>query len=395
MRRAEALYEGAIAADPTFALAHAQLAFLIMEMYWRSIDTAPERLDRARASAMRALELEPNLPQAHLALGYLHYWGHKDYPAALAEFAAARESLPNDARCSKAIAYVYRRQGRLADAVPELERATVLDPRDATSFLNLSMTLGFLRRYGEAEAALNRALALSPDSIESRVYLAFMLLNDDRPADAEAALAVVPSDVDPRGFVSHVRYHLATFRRQPDAALAALARAPDRLDDPVGNELVSAAVLRGQALAAKGDGGAARAAFEAARLALEVDRRTAREPSEIESQLAVAYAGLGRKSEALEAGRHALSLRPFEQDAMAATANLCRMAQVETMVGDAQPAIDHLEQLMALPAGLTLSAATLRSMPTWDPLRGEPRFAELIATADAAAAAIHSKARAP
>jgi hypothetical protein len=65
------------------------------------------------------------------------------------------------------------------------------------------------------------------------------------------------------------------------------------------------------------------------------------------------------------------------------------------MVGDAQPAIDHLEQLMALPAGLTLSAATLRSMPTWDPLRGEPRFAELIATADAAAAAIHSKARAP
>ena len=121
-RRAEELYQDAIALDPAFALAYAQLSYLKSTVYWFGIDPSPAVIAAARSAAEQALRFQPDLPEAHLAMGYVHYWGHRDYEAALAEFALARASLPNDANVLKAIARVHRRQGNLLQAIPEFER---------------------------------------------------------------------------------------------------------------------------------------------------------------------------------------------------------------------------------------------------------------------------------
>jgi TolB-like protein len=382
--QAQTLYESAIAADPAFALAHAQLAYLRISMYWRGIEASAQMLEAARDSANRALALQPNLPEAHLALGFVHYWGHRDYTAALSEFATARVGLPNDANVAKAIGFVYRRQGQVAKSVPEFERAAVLDPRDARAQSELGMTLGLLRRYDEAVAAFNRALALAPDAVEARLFLAVALLSDAKLARAQAALAVIPADVDPQGLVSRIRFNVAMAARQPDAALTVLANAPDWFSDGVDNMQIPTALLKAQALDAKGEAEPARAAYEQARLALEAELPTAREPAGIESYLAIAYAGLGRKSAALAAGRRAIELLPVSQDVAGGAAYLQQLAQVEARVGETQSAIDHLGQLLALPAGFSASAALLRNDPDWDPLRKEPRFDRLIEQAEAA-----------
>ncbi len=100
-------------------------------------------------------------------MGYVHYWGNRDYAAALAEFAIAHASLPNDSQVIAAIAFVHRRQGNLSEAIEELEQAAALDPRDTKMPRDLADTLGYVRRYVEAEAVNDRALALAPDNVES------------------------------------------------------------------------------------------------------------------------------------------------------------------------------------------------------------------------------------
>ena len=71
----------------------------------------------------RALALQPELPEAHLALGYSYYYGDRDYERALTEFAIAQRGLPNDASVYLAIAAIQRRQGKWADSTKNFEKA--------------------------------------------------------------------------------------------------------------------------------------------------------------------------------------------------------------------------------------------------------------------------------
>src|SRR5437667_1325837 len=128
-RNAAGLYESAVGADPNFALAYARLAYLKARIYWYNTDPSPQAIDAARKAAERALAVQPELAEAHLSMGYVHYWGRRDYDAALAEFDKARKTLPNSANVLTASAFVHRRQGKMEQALDELERSAAGDPR--------------------------------------------------------------------------------------------------------------------------------------------------------------------------------------------------------------------------------------------------------------------------
>jgi TolB-like protein/Flp pilus assembly protein TadD len=380
--KAEDLYESAIAADPDFALASARLSFLKAAFYWYGIDPSPQAIATAQTAAARALALQPDLPEAHLAMGYVHYWGHRDYAAALAEFAIARANLPNDAQVLAAIAAVHRRQGQLSLAIREFERAVALDPRNAISSYDFSVTLLMLRRYTDAEAACDRALALAPDNVYASLNKAVALqMGGDLEASGRV-LAAISADDDPQGSITVQRFHLAMAMRQPDAALGAIAKAPAGLTDGMDGVFIPVAMLRGQALTLKGDTAAAHGAFLEAQQALESRVREMPEQmgthGEYESDLSMIYAGLGQKDAALKAGRRATELLPMSQDAFRGQSYLARLTKVEAQVGETDAALDHINQLLAGPAGYAVSAASLRFDPVWDPLRTDPRFQKLI-----------------
>ncbi len=165
--------------------------------------------------------------------------------------------------------------------------------------------------------------------------------------------------------------------RQPDAALAVLAKAPAWLNDGTDGLMMPATLWRGQALARKGEMGPARASFLEAKHALEEKLATSREPAGIESYLAIAYAGLGEKEAALEGARRATELLPMSQDVLGGAWYLYQLAEVEAQFGETDSAIKHIEQLLAAPAGFYISDASLRTDPAWDPLRKDPRFQAL------------------
>ena len=378
VRKAADLYERAIAADPDFALAYARLSFLKARTYWTGTDHSPQALDAAQAAATRALALQPNLPEAHLAMGYVHYWGHRDYAPALAEFATARARLPNDTSVIAAIAFVHRRQGKLLQAIDEIKQAAVLDPRDTTMPRDLCDTLVYLRRYIEAEPACDRSLALAPDNIQAHIIRAQALQMRGDLDGSSQALAAIPADYDPEGSVSLARFNLALAMRQPDAALATLVKASAWLVDDGNNTVVPAVLLRGLALSLKGENGPARAAFLEAQQALQGLPRESRDQAGAVSNLAAVYAGLGQKDAALAAARRATDLLPRSQDMLDGSFYLARLAKVEAQLGETGPALKHIEQLLAAPAGYEVSAASLRTDPVWDPLRKDPRFQKLL-----------------
>jgi tetratricopeptide (TPR) repeat protein len=103
------------------------------------------------------------------------------------------------------------------------------------------------------------------------------------------------------------------------------------------------------------------------------------EYAELHLALGLANAGLGLKDEALREGRRATELMPASRDVLSGGGILVRLAQIEMSAGDRDAAFEHLRQLLKLPSGGYLSAATLKLDPTWDPLRKDPRFAELLA----------------
>ncbi|HKK08772.1 MAG TPA: hypothetical protein VKA44_07805, partial [Gemmatimonadota bacterium] len=162
--RAIPLYEAALARDSGFALAAAALGTAHMTVYWFGPDRTEARLAAAREAADRALRLQPDLGQGHLALALWYYWGHRNYDAGIAQLEAARKALPSSAEVQADLAAIERRKGEWERSLASFRKATLLDPRRPDPFAQLGLTYQMLRRYGEADSAFARAGMLEPES---------------------------------------------------------------------------------------------------------------------------------------------------------------------------------------------------------------------------------------
>jgi tetratricopeptide (TPR) repeat protein len=110
-----------------------------------------------------ALELQPELPEGHLALAWYHYWGHQDYEQALEEVTIVERGLPNDVRVLVLTGAIWRRQGKFEAAIDGFHRAFALSPQDARIAYNIGDTYRALRRYAEADRYYDLSISLAPD----------------------------------------------------------------------------------------------------------------------------------------------------------------------------------------------------------------------------------------
>src|SRR4029450_2648569 len=174
--RADAFYRQALARDPNFAEAAAELARSRLSRHWFISPLAPAELEEVKSLIDRALALAPNSPEAHFALGLFFYWGHRQYENALTEFNRTLELQPNNALARQYCASVYRRRGEWERSLAESQRAQELDPRDAQILSNIGVTYLALRRGKDAERAALRALAIGPHNTIAAQLLLFTRL---------------------------------------------------------------------------------------------------------------------------------------------------------------------------------------------------------------------------
>ena len=174
--RADAFYRQALARDPNFAEAAAELARNRLSRHWFVSPLAPAELEEVKSLIDRALALAPNSPEAHFALGLFFYWGHRQYENALAEFNRTLELQPNNADARAFCAWVYRRRGEWERSLADSQRAEELDPRDASIPTNIGATCFALRLWKDAERAELRALAIDPHNTQAAMFLVLIRL---------------------------------------------------------------------------------------------------------------------------------------------------------------------------------------------------------------------------
>ncbi len=368
------MFQRAVELDPQFALAYAELSEAHSLMYHWIIDRSPERRDSARIAAEQALEIDPTLPEGHRALAYYYYRGHRDYQAALQEFDIAARALPNDSQLLEGIAYIRRRQGLFEEAATNLEKALEIQPQSDWIAAELAQTYTTIRRYEEADRFYRLAISLTPDQpapYQSRARN-FLLWRGDTTA-ARDVLDAMPR----QGATSSVLawFRLELIERDFDAALQKLGNTQARL---IGVE--AASYPRGllQALAYRhlDEPEVAKHFFENARLRLERLLPDDKVDSRLRITLGMAYAGLGRKEDAIREALLAVEHYPVSSDAFIGPRFIDHLAKIYTMIGDQDTAIDHIEYLLSIPS--EISIPLLRIDPAWDPLRNHPRFQAIV-----------------
>src|SRR5437870_4520714 len=164
LKQSEQLYERAIELDPKFALAlarYSQLESWIVHTF----DPTRERREKARAFAEQALRLQPDLPEAHLAMGFSLYYGDNDFDGAQKEFEIAQRGLPNEAEGYLALGAIQRRLGKWPESNASLEKAAILNPKDSWVLQNLALSYATLRDFGAANKTIDRGLKVSPDNL--------------------------------------------------------------------------------------------------------------------------------------------------------------------------------------------------------------------------------------
>jgi eukaryotic-like serine/threonine-protein kinase len=378
-------FQEAVKLDPNFVLAWAYLSIAELWSYWLGLDQSPAHLAAVKSSLERALALDPNLPEVHLALGYYRR-NEGDHTRALAEFRQAEQGLPNSAAVIGAIAGAHKGLGHWDEAIAELRRAIELDPRNVVASNNLALTYGELRRFPEALATLDRVLAWAPTNARALVIKAEVFLGMGDLPSAEPLLE--NPEAPPL-----LRATYLMFQRRYAAAIEILSRAlanrSDR-DRRRPTEIIALGVSLGFSQQRAGDVSAARATFQRAVQDLQRQLEKVTPGSYFEADahglLGLAYAGLGEAASAIAEGRKAMAILPTSKDPERGPDEEATMANIYALLGDADHAIPILKRLLQARYGggmfltpAVLTPATLRLDPIWDPIRNDPRFQELAA----------------
>ena len=378
LKQSEQLYQRAVDLDPNFALAFARYSQLESWMVHDG-DRSPERRSKARSLAERALQLQPDLPEAHLALGFSYYYGDNDYESALREFQIAQRGLPNESEVYLALGAIQRRQGKWAESTANLEKSATLNPKDTWPLQQLTFNYAMQRNFDTANKTIDRALELNPNGIglwEMKVKLAIGEKGDFNAYEPTLEkLKSLPMSREERLKIVGAQAELLLFQRKYQQVLQLAESFPDDSLAAVPDSLAGKYFAIGVAQKGLGDDAAARTAFVKAKKVFEEQLTQKPEDPGLHVQLAKVLACLGEKNAAIIEGQQAIDLRPESKDAFDGPRITEHVAEVYAILGDNARAIELLDGLLSRATGVTLQ--NLKVNPAWDPIRSDPAFQAL------------------
>jgi serine/threonine-protein kinase len=368
------MYERAVEEDPEFALALASLSTAHSGMVLFGVDRTDSRRRMAEEAVQRALDLAPNLPEAHLAMGYYHYWGFRNYDSALRELVIAEQGMPGSAEILEARAYVQRRLAHWEDSIASMDRAMELDPRNNSLPFEQARTYEALHDYSRAEELLDRALEVAPDDVWSYVQKAQQhLLRDGDAASVLDALENAPMALGDYG--RSYAYAAALYGRDHETALKIVT---DFEADPVqrATNFIPRALMYGEIHQSAGQPALAERAFQAARTQVEAALENSPEDPRLYVALGRTLAGLEEPEAAISAAHRAIDLLPTSRDAYFGPRYQLDAVMILLAAGDHTAAIEELDACLAAPVEWSIEG--LLPDPRLDPIRDDPRFQALV-----------------
>ncbi|HEU4719926.1 MAG TPA: protein kinase [Gemmatimonadaceae bacterium] len=371
LRRKLRYFQQATSLDSSFVEAWVERSRTASILYSNSVpDPAVAR--EARAAAERAITVAPDRGIAHAAMAVYRNLVESDASAALEAALRARALAPGDPDILRSVAIVERQQGRIVDAIRDLQLASDLDPRNAITVHTLAEALMWARRWSEARAAADRALALAPDVPEMIEGRAMVSLAEGDLAGARRVFAASPPSLDRAALAASVGMYFDLAWALDDAdQRRILPLGPDAFD---GDRLAWAWVLA-QTHAVRGDSARARAYADTALVAADEQLRDAPDDPQRHMVRGLVLAAIGRPAEAISAGERAIALAAKKTNATLQPYLQHQLAKIHIAAGERAKAMSVLEPLLRGP--YYMSPAWLRLDPTFAPLRGDERFERL------------------
>ena len=375
-------YAEAVRLDPKFVAAWARLARIDSLMVFLGTDATQERRDAARHALDTAIKLQSDSTDTLLAQGYYDYWVLRDYPKAKDLFAQVRNRLPNSGEVPSALALVARRQGLWDESLNYSDQALTFDPRNPQLLADRAWTYAIIRRFGDALKTSDRLLKISPTDPDATAYRAAIFHAQGKLDEAQQLLSGLHPDFA-NDSVTVILIQHWLFNRDYSKLIETLQPALTDLGiTATGRALYREAI--GFAQLRSGDKAAANQTLLQARSDLELLKQRDANNPELVAHLGAVNAYLGEKETALRQAEKAVALLPTSQDAVIGPALEEDLARVEAEVGENDRAIARLQKLLKTPYSSVshtgpITPALLRLHPSWDPLRGDPRFEKLIA----------------
>ncbi len=365
------MLEQAVELDTTYFQAYSMLARLYGYSYINDLERTDQRYRQAREAAEKALRLADGHSDGYLAMGYFHYYFSLDYVLALEQFEKAKQGQPNNSELLEAIGYVQRRQGRWEEALTNLKKAHRLDPMNLGLISSLTRTLFYMHRLNEAKQLIDREIELGIENPMPYLWNTWLTGLTGDTAELRKAFHEFERHAD--------RSTYEYWAEMVDVILRDYESAISRRSTPGNYPLADSSefyLKKGRNYALMGRKDISYAYFDSARVVSEKRLETRPENAYSRSDLAEAYAGLGRYQEAIEEAKTAVNLLPISKDAMSGPTILAVLADVYIVAGEHELAIDLLDTLLRLPS--SNQVFTLRYHPSYDPLRDNPRFEAML-----------------
>ncbi|MFL6469062.1 MAG: tetratricopeptide repeat protein [Pyrinomonadaceae bacterium] len=164
--KARELFQKAIDKDPKYALAYVGLAngYIIN-------DRPAEHNIKAKAAALKALELDPSLGEAHAILGNVAFYFEWDFPRSEAEFKKAIELNPNYPTAHHWYGETLAALGRFDESNAEYARAAELDPVSMAILTDQGMAFNYARQFDRAIEHFKKLLEIDPKFVRTHYYL--------------------------------------------------------------------------------------------------------------------------------------------------------------------------------------------------------------------------------
>jgi TolB-like protein/Tfp pilus assembly protein PilF len=379
LKQAEQLYERALQLDPNFALDAARFSQLQSWIY-HTYETTPERRQKSRALAERALQLQPDLPEAHLALGFAFYYLERDYARALEEFALAQKGLPNDAEVYLSIGAIQRRQGKWEESNANLEKAASLTPNETWPLQNLVLNYQMERKFDLANKTIDRGLKLAPQSLGLRSIKAQLEISEKGTFEyIERGIKMMdakPMNDQERAYFTVACMEIRLLQRNYAEVLQRAATLNDEVLATDLEKLIAKYGMMGVAKKMTHDEDGAREALLKAKEFTEKYLREAPEDSKRHSRMAQVLAWLGEKEPAIAEAKRATELLPESIDAFDGPVATQALAETYVVVGEYDKALALVDGLLSRPSQVTV--AQLKINPICDPVRQDPRFVALL-----------------
>jgi len=365
-------YQRALDEDPDFALAWTGLARTHAIVYFWGLDKTESRRELAREAAERSLQLAPDLPEAHLAMGYYYYHGLSDYESALKKWDIAAQGMSGESELYAARGFVYRRMGKRELAAANFDRAIELDPRNVDPLITQEIIYEELRDYARAEQILDRIIEIAPDNNFASFRRPRVRIHRGDIISLEVAREMLTT-----GLVIQPRYMwlVALNGRDYDAALEILNDWEAEMHDSLW-EYRPKATYFGVTYQLAGMPELALPHFQAARARIEQELEVSSEDPRLLIALAEVLAWLGEAESATDLVHQAMMLSPASTDAEREPKFRLGAIMVFVAAGDHDSALEELNIYLSAPGEWSIEG--LLPDPRLDPIRDDPRFQALV-----------------